>query len=120
MPLSDLHTPHARDLQIVAGDSFTESISLQEADGTAIDLTGYSANAQVRQWPSGRLLASFTIAIDDPSSGVVAYGLDATQTRALGLAASELVWDLEVVASESNHHTVIGGKVRMLPDVTNV
>lgn len=120
MPLDALSRPAAYNLTIVAGDSFSRSVTLKEQDGTPIDLTGYSALAQVRASASSdTVLATFTTAIDAPN-GAVTLSLDTTQTRALGSGA---VWDLQLSLDASPTtatHTVIGGQVTVLPDVSRV
>lgn len=115
MPLDDLTEPAKFDLRIVAGDSFVRTILLKEADGTAIDLTGLTGRAQVRDRPKGKLLAEFDVDIATPATGEVVFSLTATQTRALPGAG---VWDLELDGGDTNTHTIIAGSVCVLPDVT--
>lgn len=115
MPLSDLTEPARLDLKLVAGDSFTRTIRLQEQGGTAIDLTGLTGRAQIRDRPKGKLLAEFTVAIPTPANGEVVFSLDTTQTRAL---PGKGVWDLELDGGATNTHTIVSGEVCVTPDVT--
>ena len=115
MALSDLTEPARLDLKLVAGDSFRRSIVLKSSDGTPIDLTGLTARAQIRDRPAGKLLADITTTVDAPTTGEIVLTLTTVQTRALN---SHGVWDLELDGGVSNTHTIVGGEVRVLPDVT--
>jgi hypothetical protein len=114
MPLSDLTEPAKLDLVLYAGDSFARTFTLKESDGSAIDLTGLTGRAQVRDRAGGRLLAEFTVNVT-PLTGTIEVSLTATQTRAL-LAGG--VWDLELDGGDTNTHTIVAGKVKVHPDVT--
>jgi hypothetical protein len=114
MPLSDFTEPGTLNLRIVCGDSFTKTITVQESDGTAIDLTGITGRAEIRDRYGGSLLETFTVVIATPTNGQVAFSLTATQTRTL----ADGVWDIELDGGISNRHTILQGTVSVLPDVT--
>jgi hypothetical protein len=115
MPLSDLTEPARLDLKLVAGDSFSRTVRLQEQNGDPIDLTGLTGRAQIRDRPKGKLLAEFTVTIPTPTNGEITFSLDTTQTRALPGAG---VWDLELDGGTTNTHTIVSGDVKVIPDVT--
>lgn len=114
MPLSDLTEPAKLDLMLYAGDSFARTFTLKDSNGVAIDLTGLTGRAQVRDRPGGKLLASFTVVVT-PLTGTIEVSLTATQTRALTNGG---VWDLELDGGDTNTHTIVAGKVKICPDVT--
>lgn len=119
MPLADLLEPIRLDLRIFAGDSYTRSIALQEADGSAINISGLTPRAQVRNRPGGTLLATLTAQIvGDPALGIISYSFTATQTRALAAVTSSMVWDLELDGGDTNLKTLVAGKVTVCPDTT--
>lgn len=119
MPLSDLNEPRRLDLRIRAGDSFARALAIQEADGSATDLTGLTPRAQVRDRPGGSLLAEFVAAlVGDPANGIVSYALSAAQTRSLAALEPGMVWDLELDGGDTNTTTVVAGTVTVCPDVT--
>lgn len=115
MPLSDLTGPARFDLQVRAGDSYQRTVRIRDSAGAAIDLTGYTGLAQIRDRAGGTLLAEITVVIADPESGDLVISLTASQTRALPASA---VWDLELDAGESSTHTIVYGVVVVTPDVT--
>lgn len=114
MPLQDLSEPARVDLKMVAGDSFSKEFRLREQDGTAIDLTGLTGRAQVRDRPGGELLAEFTVGPLD-ATGVVTISLTTAQTRAL---PGKGVWDLELDGGATNTKTIVQGDVKVIPDIT--
>jgi len=114
MPLSDFTEPGTLNLRIVCGDSFTKTLTVQESDGTAINLTGITGRAELRKRFGGALIQAFTVAIPTPTNGQVTFSLTATETRGL----VDGVWDIELDGGISNRHTILQGTVTVLPDVT--
>ncbi len=119
MPLADLKEPVRLDIKFQAGDSFARSFAVQEADGSATDLTGLTPRAQIRSRPGGPLLATLATGfVGDPALGVVSYALSTTQTRSLAASNPGMVWDLELDGGTTNTTTVVRGTVTVCPDVT--
>ncbi len=114
MALSDLTEPAKLDLKIVAGDSFSRSILLTDENG-AINLTGLTGRAQIRDRANGKLLGTFTVVIAAPLTGAVVFSLTTTETRAL---PGKGVWDLELDGGVTNTTTIVAGDVCVIPDVT--
>lgn len=113
--LSDLAGPASYDLRIVAGDSFARTISIRDGAGAAVDLTGLTGRAQIRDRPGGTLLADVNVVIATPATGDIAISLTTAQTRALPTSS---VWDLELDGGPSSTHTIVSGRVIVIPDVT--
>lgn len=78
-----------------AGNTFSRTINLTEADGAAVDLTDASV-----QWRLESYAGKYVYEDDDQASitgeveGAITLALSAAVTRVLGVAAS---WDYEVV-----------------------
>lgn len=110
--------PATFNLTIRTGDTETVSVTLQNENGTPVDIAGRTYAAQLRTNASNTtILASFTCAIVDAASGTLTASLTATQTAALtpGLA----VWDLQET-NGSSVTTLLAGQVTIVQDVTRL
>ena len=91
------------DLRIKQGATFSRGGTYTDADDIAIDLTGYTIRAMIRElYTSSAAMVSLTCAIDVPLAGHFTFGLSAAQTAVLvptGPAPTQkqsYVWDLEI------------------------
>lgn len=101
------------------GSTFTASVNVQDTNGDAFDLTGYSANSQMRKSYSSSTAYTFSATIaDDPTTGVVNLSLPATTTS--NIPEGRYVYDVEIVASDSTVTRVIEGIITVLPEVTKI
>ena len=66
------------------GATFTTTLTINDANGSALDLTGYTAIAQIRKSPSSSTSVSFTATFVSPrTTGQITISLTDTQTTAL-------------------------------------
>lgn len=115
---------HYEDLQIDQGTDVAIEIHLVERDGSAKDLTGYSANAKMKKTYTSDSADTivFSTAIPNPvDQGILTLGLTNDQTDALD-ARRRYVYDVEIsyVDSDQNNivERVLEGKVYINPSVT--
>jgi hypothetical protein len=104
------------DLNIIRGDDYRVVISLT-SDGDPMDLTDYTARAQIRVSTalSANLIAEFAATIDDPpTDGTITLELTHTDTASIASG----VWDLEIEDGDGWITTVVSGSVTATPDVT--
>ncbi len=107
--------PSNYDLDLYRGDYFPLRITLEDNLGVPLDLTGYTAAAQIRS------------TFDDP----VSYDFDATITPLTGtidliltsvvsetILAGSYVWDFQVTEPSGNVRTYITGDVTVFDEVT--
>ncbi len=90
-------TPGTLDLTIYKGITFGRTLTCLDADGVAVDLTGYTAQADVRQKPTSPHVSfdlNAAIAVD-PTTGVITLSLTDTETDAL--TAGFYGWDLVLI-----------------------
>jgi len=101
------------DISFVAGDDYQITVKLLE-DGSAIDTSGYTFKAQVRDafYPDGSLLADFAVSA---VTGGATLSLTDSQTRSLA-SYSHLVWDVQ--SSSPDVRTWLSGNVTVQPEVT--
>lgn len=109
-------TPAYYPLSVRIGDTETVTVTLQESDGTPVDITGRTYAAQIRATADATTtIAAFTCAITNAAAGQFACTLSATTTAALAIGTG--VWDLQ----ETNgtvKTTILAGPVRIDYDVT--
>lgn len=109
-------TPAYYPLSIRIGDTETVTVTLQESDGTPVNITGRTYAAQIRATADAAgTIATFSCAITNAAAGQFACTLSATTTAALSIGTG--VWDLQ----ETNgtvKTTILAGPVRIDYDVT--
>ena len=107
-------------LQIDRSATFSSDVTVTDTDGTAFDLTGYSAEAKMALgYASTRTRVTLTTTINgDPTTGIITISLTADQTKTLE-APARYVYDVEITkTSDSTVTRVIEGIITVSPDVT--
>ena len=115
-----MHMSDRHDFTHTAGDTFRRQIEWTEPDGTAVDMTGYTAAMQVRDRSGGTVWASssgagasLTITIATPANGImVVAGTISQTTPAVG------VWDLQVTSGGGEVYTLVSGSFTVVEQVT--
>ena len=108
-------------LQIDQGATFSTDVTVSDTDGTAFNLTGYTAAAKMALgYSSTRTRTSLTASIaSDPTTGIITLSLTADQTDSLE-APARYVYDVEITkTSDSTVTRVIDGIITVNPSVTN-
>lgn len=97
------------------GDSWGITVKPTTPDGTPIDVSGWTAIAQVRaKYDSTDVLATITTAV---SVDGIALSLSPTETSALH---GKPVWDLQTTTAEGLVRTLLAGTFTIVSDVTRV
>jgi hypothetical protein len=107
-------------LQIDRSATFSSDVTVTDTDGTAFDLTGYTAAAKMALgYASTRTRVTLTTTINgDPTTGIITISLTADQTKTLE-APARYVYDVEITkTSDSTVTRVIEGIITVSPDVT--
>jgi hypothetical protein len=109
--------PHS--FTLTQGQAWTETLTIKTNLGAAVNLTGYTAKAQIRPSPqSSTVLAEITCTFaTDRTTGVVVISLTGTQTAALP-ANSAAVWDMFITDGSGNALRILQGQVATLARVT--
>jgi hypothetical protein len=80
------------------GATFSTSVTITDEEGNALDLTNYSAQAQLRKTYDSLTSVDFSTTIAaDPLSGLISLELTAAQTAAL--EAGRYVYDLVITSN---------------------
>lgn len=100
------------------GADFSTSLTVKKDDGTATNLTGYTAAGQIRKhYASANATAAFTIVFDvDPTTGILAIELSKTVTNAI--EAGRYVYDVELTSSGDKTTRLVEGIATVTPQVT--
>ena len=106
-----------QELFIEQGSDYVTTITLDDIDGTAFDLSNYTGKSQIRKsYYSANATAEFTITINNPTDGTIGLTLDSANTA--NIAPGRYVYDV-VIKNNSNVKTrVLEGIVNVLPQVT--
>ena len=105
-------------LTIDQGASFKAEIDVKDADGDALDLTGFTGAGQMRKTYSSSTKTDFSVQFKNPrSSGTLSISLTAVQTNAL--KAGRYVYDVEITkTSDAEVTRVVEGQIDVTPGVT--
>jgi|TARA_B110000858_G_scaffold184735_1_gene226207 hypothetical protein len=89
-----------------------------KSDGTATNLTGYSARAQLRERPhTGTVTATFTCTIVSASAGTIKMALTNEVTKAI--TPKKYYYDLEIYTTNDAAVTrLLQGEALVSPEVT--
>ena len=107
-------------LRIDRGATFSSDVTVTDTDGSAFDLSGYTAASKMALgYASTRTRVTITTSINaDPTTGIITLSLTADQTKNLE-APARYVYDVEITkTSDSTVTRVIEGIITVSPDVT--
>ena len=103
-------------LFIDQGTDFTVTVDVSDATGGILDLTGYSAAAQIRKTYGSSSKVDFSTSTGTPSQGKVTMSLTDTQTSAL--ESGRYVYDLNITSGSGVTTRVVEGQAIITPGVT--
>jgi hypothetical protein len=98
------------------GATFTTTVTVSDAAGSAISLVGYSVAAQIRKSHLSSTSTAFTASISNASSGEITISLTDSQTTSL--ESGRYVYDVLITASGGAKTRVVEGQVTVNPSVT--
>jgi hypothetical protein len=105
---------------IPQGADYTYTVTLQNAAGAAIDLTGCTLASQVRCNHDGDLLGAFTVGVTAPPTGVATLTMTSSVTSQLPATAAGLYWRHDVMLTRTDGSVVrlLEGNVQVDPSIT--
>ena len=106
-----------QELFVEQGAYYSTSITLDESNGDAFDLTGYDVKSQMRKsYYSSNATAEFSATISNPVDGIITLTMGSDVTA--NVPAGRYVYDV-IIKSPSNAVTrVLEGIVNIIPQVT--
>lgn len=112
-------TPGQRNLVIYKANDIKEKFAFKESDGvTAMDLTGWTAESQIRDAKSrdATLIVAFTVTIPTPANGEVFLSLTDTETG--NITQEKGFYDILLTDGSAFEQTYVTGKITFKPTVT--
>ena len=108
----------ARNINLVVdqGVNFDATFTIRNTNNSALNLTGYTAEAKIRKHPAATKFTAFTITFPDRINGVVKVALTDTSTSAL--EGGRYVYDLILISPNSYKTRPIQGNVLVVPGVS--
>ena len=103
-------------LFIDQGTDFSVTVDVSDATGGVLDLTGYSASAQIRKTYGSSTKTDFATNLGTPSQGKVTMSLTDTVTSAL--ESGRYVYDLNITSGGGVTTRVVEGQAIITPGVT--
>jgi len=111
-----------QDFDITADNDFPMSFTLTNEDGSPFDLTGATADMQVREKNTDAAIKeTATGGIVDEAGGVIDFTLSDVQTRnmlPISEATFKYVYDIQITYADTTKETVVTGVMNMVQGVT--
>jgi|TARA_R110000744_G_scaffold135209_1_gene244595 hypothetical protein len=105
-------------MTIDQGTDFSSAIDVTDADGDAVNLTGYTVAGQIRKTYTSSTAVNLTCAVSNATSGIVSVALTAAQSNAM--KSGRYVYDVEITSSGGAKTRVLEGQVEITPGVTQI
>lgn len=103
------------DLKIYQGDDYSGTVTVRNEDGTPADLTGYTAQSQIRRAVADaepEIAVQITTTVVSPN---VLLSIPRIETEPL---QGRYTWDLQLTTDGNQIITIMAGKVIVTPEVT--
>ncbi len=106
-----------QELFVEQGANYSTSITLDDSNGDAFDLTDYQAKCQMKKsYYSTNATAEFTTTIASPGDGIITLSMTSGTTA--NIAAGRYVYDVIIKSSSNTVTRVLEGIVNIIPQVT--
>jgi hypothetical protein len=96
---------------------FSTYINIDDTQGDAINLAGYSASSQIRKSYYSSTAYNFTVQISDAAAGEITLSMSSANTG--NMSPGRYVYDLNIKDPNSVVTRVVEGIVVVSPGVTN-
>ena len=108
---------YTSNLTINTGTTFSQVFTLESAaTNSATDLTGFTANAQMRKHADALTFTNFSTQIINPTSGIIRVGLTTSQTAAL--KPGRHVYDILLTKPNGNKLIAVEGTALVRPGIS--
>jgi hypothetical protein len=106
-----------QELFVEQGANYSTSITLDDSNGEAFDLTDYQAKCQMKKsYYSTNATAEFATTISGPTDGIITLTMDSNVSA--NIAAGRYVYDVIIKSSANTVTRVLEGIVNIIPQVT--
>ena len=104
------------ELNIEQYATFSTTINVEDVQGDAINLSGYTAASQIRKSYYSTSANTLTATITGTSNGEITLSMTAANTA--NLTPGRYLYDLVITAPDTTKTRVVEGIVNVLPGVT--
>lgn len=120
-------TPGTYNTTFYQGQTETRTVTVEDGNGTPIDLTGCTIAGQMRLKPEDREnILAFTCTITDAVNGEYTFSLTATQTSSIPVQPSggahrkmtQYAYDIEITYPSGRKERNLEGVIDVSPEVT--
>ena len=105
-----------QELFVEQGAYYSTSITLDESNGDAFDLTGYDVKSQMRKSYYSSTAYDFTATVTGVANGEITISMTAANTA--NISAGRYLYDLVITSPASVKTRVVEGIVVVMPGVT--
>ena len=102
---------YVRNLTINTHSDFSEDLELFQTGGNRTDLTGYSAQSQMRKHPDSSTAYDFTVGITSAAQGELTLSM--TDTTTATIKAGRYMYDLMLIRPNGDKTIVVEGSVNV-------
>lgn len=104
------------ELNIEQYATFSTTINVEDSQGDALNLQGYSASSQIRKSYYSSSSNNFTATVTGIANGEITLSMTAANTA--NMSPGRYLYDLVITAPDSTKTRVVEGIVNVLPGVT--
>ena len=104
------------ELNIEQYATFSTTVNVEDSNGDAINLSGYSASSQIRKSYYSSSANNFTATVTGEANGEITLSMTASNTA--NMSPGRYLYDLVITSPESVKTRVVEGIVNVLPGVT--
>ena len=102
-------------MSVMQGETLCRTILLKQS-GEVFDLTGYTAEAQIRHFPGDTELIAVMTCLVSGAEGKITLALEADQTETIPVG--EYAYDLRMISADGAVTYLLGGGFVLRPSVT--
>ena len=103
-------------LYVDQGSDFSAIVTLNNQDGTPINLTGFTIKSQFRKSYQSSTAVDFTVSIFDATKGKIRMQLPANASSAV--QAGRYLYDVEITSPTNERKRALEGIVVLTPEIT--
>lgn len=116
-PINSGAMPSNQDLSIYEGDAVKFTVTVTDSNAAPINLTGYTAQAQLKTSFADASPIDFVCTLTTPTAGVVTIYMAPATTAGL-TAGGTYIWDFQLTEPGGDVRTYLAGDVNVIPEVT--
>ena len=106
------------ELTLEQGATFSTTINVEDTNGAAVNLSGYTANSQIRKSYYSTTANSFTATVTGTANGEITISMTAANTA--NLNPGRYLYDLLITAPNATKTRVVEGIIVVSPSITKV